>query len=347
MKKKIANIIFNLPLLIFSITFFVIELYVLAIIFLVVACITFYYIYSSNEANINKRIRNTIIIYLIIGVVAITGYFLFNYIEDIQEQKAFDEDISKCYKLLNEDYNYEEFEQLIHKHNYTFKSQAYDILESIIDERLEQTKTGTNNDEFINMLNGASIDDYIIEQKIEELREYNKLIEIDEYIKNKDYITADEKITLLIFDTKNEEVKEIATSKQNEIKDLLIEQVINKAQDYINTKDYNSAEELLSTYLILNDKKIRNLYNEVSSKTSESIQIEKERFDYEVYCYFNLIAWQEKETITDDIAYSRCASKFGITKEQAKECYETVNSKGGWWYQDKYPDIFEKYASQY
>ena len=50
---------------------------------------------------------------------------------------------------------------------------------------------------------------------------------------------------------------------------------------------------------------------------------------------------------SDDVAYSKCASKFGITKEQAKESYQTVNSKGGWWYQDEYPDIFEKYASQY
>ena len=34
------------------------------------------------------------------------------------------------------------------------------------------------------------------------------------------------------------------------------------------------------------------------------------------------------------------------TIEEAKKCYETVEPKG-WWYQDKYPDIFEKYASQY
>lgn len=71
-----------------------------------------------------------------------------------------------------------------------------------------------------------------------------------------------------------------------------------------------------------------------------------EKLDYEVYCYFNLLAWKEKETITDDIAYSKCASKFGITKEQAKESYKRVESSS-WKYQDKYPDIYNKYASQY
>lgn len=104
----------------------------------------------------------------------------------------------------------------------------------------------------------------------------------------------------------------------------------------------------LSSYRSLKNDSITNMYNEVSKEVSKEKQaeIEKERFDYEVYCYFNMIAWREKETITDDIAYSKCAKKFGITKEQAKESYEKVRYVG-WKYQDKYPDIFEKYASQY
>ena len=346
MKKKIANIIFNLPLLILSITFLAVEQYLLAILLLVFACITFYYISSSNELNINKRILNTVVIYLIILLVVTIGNFIINLIKDKQEQKEFEEDINKCYKLLNEDYNYEEFEQLIEKHNYDFEVQAYDILEKIIDERLEQTKAGTNNNEFINMLNGVSIDDYDIEQKFEELKEFNIIVEIDECVSDNDYITAYKKITLLLSDTRNEEVKKIVKSKQDNIKDLLIEQIINTAQDYINKKDYDSAEVLLSDYLRLNNEKIRALYDDISTKTSEAVQREKERFDYEVYCYFNLIVWNEKIQ-SDDEAFSKCASKFGITKEEAKECYETVNSKGGWWYQDEYPDIFEKYASQY
>ena len=240
MKKKIANIIFNLPLLILSITFLAVEQYLLAILLLVFACITFYYISSSNELNINKRILNTVVIYLIILLVVTIGNFIINLIKDKQEQKEFEEDINKCYKLLNEDYNYEEFEQLIEKHNYDFEVQAYDILEKIIDERLEQTKAGTNNNEFINMLNGVSIDDYDIEQKFEELKEFNIIVEIDECVSDNDYITAYKKITLLLSDTRNEEVKKIVKSKQDNIKDLLIEQIINTAQDYINKKAYKN-----------------------------------------------------------------------------------------------------------
>ena len=138
-----------------------------------------------------------------------------------------------------------------------------------------------------------------------------------------------------------------------------MQQVIAKAQEQINNKDYSSAQSTLLNYKDLGNQTIIDLYNNATNEVNrleaekkaqeeaeERARIEKERFDYEVYCYFNLIVWNEKIQ-SDDEAFSKCASKFGITKEEAKECYETVNSKGGWWYQDEYPDIFEKYASQY
>lgn len=67
--------------------------------------------------------------------------------------------------------------------------------------------------------------------------------------------------------------------------------------------------------------------------------------DFEIYCYFNMIV--SKENIwSDDVAYSKCASQFGITKEEAKESYHRVEPIS-YSYQEKYPAIYEKYRKQY
>lgn len=355
MKKKVINVIFGVPLLLLGSTFLFIQNYFIGIILLTIACITFCYITTSNDTNIKTRIRNVIIAYLLVFIIYAIVYFVVGLVDDYKNKKIFEEDISKCYVILSEEHNYKEFEGLIEKHKKlydNYEKEAYSILEKAIDDKIEQAKTGTIDDEFLQMLNNLKIDNYEIEKRMQTktktLKEYNVIVEINNYIENKDYIKANSELNNLLYDCENEEVKKIATSKQNEIKDLLIEEVISKAQEEISKKDYTSAKAILSNYKNLNDEKINNLYSIVTEEISkiEQAKIEKERFDYEVYCYFNLIAWKEKDTITDDKAYSKCATKFGITKEQAKESYNNVKNIG-WKYQDKYPDIFEKYASQY
>lgn len=348
MKKKIINVIFNVPILLLGITFLTIQNYIIGIILLLIACVTFYYISTSTEMNINRRIKYIIIAYIIIFLIWSIIDYIMICISDNKEKKIFDEDIKLCHTLLDEEHNYKQFENLIEKHNIEFKQQAYSILEKLIDEKIEQAKSGTSDNKFVSMLNQASIKNYDIEKKSKLLKGYNELAKASESIENENYIEADNILTVLIFDTDIQEIKDNAKAKQEDIKDSLSVQVIAKAQELINKKDYSSAMTFFSSYRSLKNDSITNMYNEVSKEVSKEKQaeIEKERFDYEVYCYFNMIAWREKETITDDIAYSKCANKFGITKEQAKESYEKVRYVG-WKYQDKYPDIFEKYASQY
>ncbi len=200
-----------------------------------------------------------------------------------------------------------------------------------------------------------------IANKYLQVNGYSNINKAINFIKDKKYIEAYELFETVAKDNKdvNKEIVDLAISKQNEIKDKAIEQVITKAKEQMNNKEYSEAQSTLSNYKDLGNQTILDMYNNATKEVDriekekkaqeeaeEKARIEKERFDYEVYCYFNLIAVTQNLT-SDDVAYSKCASKFGITKEQAKESYQTVDSKGGWWYQDEYPDIFEKYASQY
>lgn len=346
-KKKIINVIFNIPLLLLGVTFLAIQEYIMGIILLVVACITFYYITTSTENNINTRIRNIIIAYIILFTIWFIIDYIMNCIADNKEKKIFDNDIKLCYTILNEEHDYKKFENLIEKHNYTFKNEAYSVLQKLIDEKIEQSKTEIPDNEFVSMLNQASIKNYDIKKKAELLKDYNELAKASESIKDEDYIEADNILTVLIFDTNIQEIKDNAKSKQEEIKDLLSVQVIDKAQELINKKEYSSAMTFLSRYRSLKNDSIINMYNEVSKEVSKEkqAQLEKERLDFEIYCYFNMIAWRDK-SLNDEQAYSKCANKFGITKEQAKESYHRIEPVS-YSYQDKYPDIYEKYASQY
>lgn len=348
MKKKIINIIFCVPILLIGITFLAIQEYIIGLALLLIACITFYYIGTSNSININSRIKNTIIAYIFIFILYSIIIFIISSIEEKKEKMNYENDINMCYNILNEEHNYTKFENLIDKNNYTFKNEAYSVLENLIDEKIEKAKLGTTDNEFVSMLKQASIKNYDIEKKVKLLNGYNELAKADENIKNEDYIGADNILTVLIFDTDIQEIKDNAKSKQEQIKEQLGNQVISKAQELVNKKDYKSAISLLSNYKNLKNDSINTMYSNVSNEISkeEQAKIETERFNYEVYCYFNLIAWNEKDTITDDIAYSKCAKKFGITKEQAKEIYNNIKYVG-YSYQSKYPDIFEKYASQY
>lgn len=354
MKKKIVNVVLNVPILLLGITFLAIQEYLIGFIMLVIVSISFYYITTSNGMNINSRIKNVIISYIVVFLIACLIGTIIDSINSYKSNKIYEKAIARCHTLLNEQYDYESFENLIEEYGVysKFAEEGYSILEKSIDEKIEQAKQGTNNKEFVQMLNGISIEKYSvktnIETKVKTLKLYHSLVEVDEYIKNQDYINAYSTLNNILYDCEDEEVKNIATLKQNDIKSLLVEQVIAIAQKEINRGFLESAKSTLADYKYLNDEKINTMYNQVTDEVYriEQEKIAKERFEYEVYCYFGLIAWKEKETITDDIAYTKCASKFGITKEDVAEIYDRVSQKG-WWYQDEYPDIFEKYASQY
>mgnify|MGYP005777779333 CR=1 FL=1 len=318
-----------------------------------------------------KKLKKKII-YSILGIVAImvigigTYLGITNYINEQQRIEKYNNDVSTCYEVIKNDSDFKKFTSIIEEHTEetNFPSDAYKKLYQAIDERIENIKNGNDDEKLINMIKeikSKNSSNQTIANKYLKANGYSNINKANKYIQEQKYVEAYELLGTVITDNKdiNKEITDLATNKQNEIKEQMLQQVISQGQEKINNKDYSSAQTLLRKYKDLGNQTIVDMYNNATNEVNrieaekkaqeeaeERARIEKERFDYEVYCYFNLIAVKQNLT-SDDVAYSKCASKFGITKAQAKQSYQTVNSKGGWWYQDEYPDIFEKYASQY
>ena len=318
-----------------------------------------------------KKLKKKII-YSILGIVAImvigigTYLGITNYINEQQRIEKYNNDVSTCYEVIKNDSDFKKFTSIIEEHTEetNFPSDAYKKLYQAIDERIENIKNGNDDEKLINMIKeikSKNSSNQTIANKYLKANGYSNINKANKYIQEQKYVEAYELLGTVITDNKdiNKEITDLATNKQNEIKEQMLQQVISQGQEKINNKDYSSAQTLLGKYKDLGNQTIVDMYNNATNEVNrieaekkaqeeaeERARIEKERFDYEVYCYFNLIAVKQNLT-SDDVAYSKCASKFGITKAQAKQSYQTVNSKGGWWYQDEYPDIFEKYASQY
>lgn len=281
-------------------------------------------------------------------------------------------DLKKCYDVVKKENGWNEFQSIIDKHfilSSNFEEKAYQQLYKVMDEEIEKIKNGDygTEEESFNWYNEADKNKVDKEYK-DKIKEKQQLIELyrmintinRKYIKNGQYREAFSELN----DIRNayglcKEGQKIAKKEQDKIEDKAINQAIVYAQEQINKENYSEAQELLEKFASSKNQTITDLYKTCEQKIKEKkkaeeerrsqeekARIEKEKFDYEVYCYFNLIAWNEKDTITDDIAYSKCAKKFGITKEQAKEIYNNIKNVG-YSYQSKYPSIFEKYASQY
>lgn len=321
--------------------------------------------------SLKKKFRYTILGIVGIIVIGIGAYIgITNYKEEQEIKEKYNNDIATCYELIKNESDFDSFKSIIkeHKDETTFENEAYNNLYKAIDERIENIKNGNDDNKLVTMLYDIKENYYLADERNEKIEEKyllaNSYTHINESNKNIDEQKYKEAYDILITVVnqnkgKNQDIVELATNKQNEIKDKAIEQVIAKAQEQMNNKEYSSAQSTLLNYKDLGNQTIIDLYNNATNEVNrleaekkaqeeaeERARIEKERFDYEVYCYFNLIAVKQNLS-SDDVAYSKCASKFGITKEQVKQSYQTVNSRGGWWYQDEYPDIFEKYASQY
>jgi len=303
--------------------------------------------------KVNPKLLVALVILIVVIIIAVVQ--IKNYKNDLQE----------CYNAIKQDLDWNKFNEIIDKHlilKSTFEKHAYNKLYKAMDEEIETIKSGNSSsgDEEIFKWTGqisyySSNEKYkIIREKTALAKSYIIINSINEYIQNNNYIKAYEELNNFIKIYEDEYLKQIqiAIDKKNEIQDKAIEQVIVNAQEGMKKQSYSYVKSLLSPYQNLENQTIIDMYQtsvkeeKAQQQAEEKARIEKERKDFEIYCYFNMIAWKEKETITDDIAYSKCAKKFGITKEQAKESYENVKNIG-WEYQDKYPDIYEKYASQY
>lgn len=323
------------------------------------------------QKNLKKKICYTILGIIGIIVIGIGTYIgITNYKEEQKIKEKYNNDISTCYEFIKNESDFDGFKSILeeHKEDNTFENEAYSNLYKAIDERIENIKNGINDNKLITMLYDIKENYYLTDERQEKIEEkyliansYTHINESNKYIEEQKYQEAYDILITVINDNKdkNQDIVDLVSSKKNEIKDKAIEQVITKAKEQMNNKEYSEAQSTLSNYKDLGNQTILDMYNNATKEidriekekkaqeeAEEKARIKKERFDYEVYCYFNLIAVTQNLT-SDDVAYSRCANKFGITKKQAKESYQTVNSKGGWWYQDEYPDIFEKYASQY
>lgn len=326
---------------------------------------------NSNKKNNNEWLKEIIKKYqkklTIIGVSLIIVVII-----AISQIINYNMDLKKCYDVVKKENGWNEFQSIIDKHfilSSNFEEKAYQQLYKVMDEEIEKIKNGDygTEEESFNWYNEADKNKVDKEYK-DRIKEKQQLIELyrmintinRKYIKNGQYREAFSELN----DIRNayglcKEGQKIAKKEQDKIEDKAIEQVVQIAQDRISKGDYSSTKSILEDFKHLKNETITNLYKtceqkveeekkaeEERKKQEEQARIKKERFDYEVYCYFNLIAWNEKNTITDDKAYSKCAKKFGITKAQAKESYDNVKNIG-YSYQSKYPDIFEKYASQY
>ncbi len=315
-----------------------------------------------NEFVEKNKSKLLIIGFILIMVLIIAIIQIINYNDDLKQ----------CYISVKKESGWNEFQSLIDKHSIlksSFEEKAYQELYKVMDEEIERIKNGKfgKEEKSINWFELAQKsnvkDDYknTIKEKQQLIELYKMINTVNKkYIINEQYREAFSELN----DIRNayglcKEGQKIAKKEQDKIQDKAIEQVVQVAQDRISKGDYSSTKSILEDFKHLKNETITNLYKtceqkveeekkaeEERKKQEEKERIEKEKFDYEVYCYFNLIAWNEKNTITDDKAYSKCAKKFGITKEQAKESYDNVKNIG-YSYQSKYPDIFEKYASQY
>ncbi len=266
------------------------------IVLMIVASIGYivYFIWKNKE-KIKNKIKNIkipkwiekkkIIIFLIsiISIAIILSLSIYIYIH-ITEQKRiekYNNDLSICYETIKNELNFEKFNSIIAEHSKEteFSSDAYKKLYQAIDERIENVKNGTNDDELINMIKKIkekNSSNTTIENKYLKAIGYSNINTANQYIQEQKYIQAYNLLETVITDNKNtnKEVVDIATNKQNEIKEQMLQEVISQGQEKINNQDYSSAKTFLEKYKDFGNQTIVDMYNNV---TNELNRIEAEK----------------------------------------------------------------------
>ena len=153
------------------------------------------------------------------------------------------------------------------------------MLYKAIDERIENIKNGNDDEKLISMIKdikSKNSSNQTIANKYLKANGYSNINKANKYIQEQKYIEAYELLGTVITDNKdiNKEITDLATNKQNEIKEQTLQQVIAKAQEQINNKDYSSAQSTLSNYKDLGNQTIVDMYN---NATNEVNRIEAER----------------------------------------------------------------------
>lgn len=308
--------------------------------------------------KINPKLLVAVVILVVLIIIAIF------------QIKNYNDDLKQCYVVVKKGLGWNQFQSLINKHSIlksNFEEKAYEELYKAMDEEIERIKNGDyGTEESFNWYN--EVDKNKVDKKYKDkIKEKQQLIELyrmintinHKYIKEENYADA----YCELYDISNDYIlcdkgKGIAKKELSKIQDKAVKQAIQRAEEKIDTWAPSYSIKFLKPFKTTNNSRILELYKLCEEKEKQAEQqrkeqeqaeerarIEQEKKDFEIYCYFNMIAWKDK-SLNDEQAFSRCASKFGITKEQAKESYNRVEPTS-YSYQDKYPDIYNKYASQY
>lgn len=247
----------------------------------------------KTKYNISKGFKRRLLciaisLILIISVLIVSGICINNYIKEQKRLDKYNEDINLCYELIKEKSDWEEFKNVIDNHNQesNFEPEAFEKLYQAIDERIENIKSGKEDNKLLAMLDNikeelsSNTTSNNILQKIDEryliVNSYSNIKKSDEYIQEQKYKEAFNLLNTVISQNKdkNQEIVDIATNKQNEIKDKAFEQIINEAQIQINNQNYSLAQSILENYKDLGNQTILDMYN---NATNEVNRIEAER----------------------------------------------------------------------
>lgn len=222
-------------------------------------------------------------IFISLGTIATIVIIICSYIGIKEQQRIekYNNDLSICYEVIKNDSDFTKFTSIIEEHTKEtgFSSDAYKKLYQAIDERIENIKNGNDDEKLINMIKeikSKNSSNQTIANKYLKANGYSNINKANKYIQEQKYIEAYDLLGTVITDNKdiNKEITDLATNKQNEIKEQTLQQVIAKAQEQINNKDYSSAQSTLSNYKDLGNQTIVDMYN---NATNEVNRIEAEK----------------------------------------------------------------------
>ena len=235
---------------------------------------------KSVKYSLPKKLKKKII-YIILGIIAviiigISTYFgITSYIKEQQRIEKYNNDLSICYEVIKNDLDFTKFTSIISEHTEEteFSSEAYKKLYQAIDERIENIKNGNDDEKLINMIKEIKTknsSNQTIANKYLKANGYSDINKSNKYIQEQKYVEAYELLGTVITDNKdiNKEITDLATNKQNEIKEQTLQQVISKAQEQINNKDYSSAQTLLGKYKDLGNQTIVDMYNNATNEVN-------------------------------------------------------------------------------